>query len=124
MTRTTIAGRAWHLFLQVLLWHRKPPSLRLTDAARDQLLFHLSNITDFEPVAALLWGSDVTGGITREPRWGIGFYNLGTRPYGRVTRIQGVPFVFTQNRAYMRLNGATLDYRNGRFVVDERSGTQ
>jgi len=30
-----------------------------------------------------------------------------------------VPFVFTQDRAYTDLNGATLDYREGRFVVDE-----
>ena len=60
----------------------------------------------------------VVGGVSRGPRWGIGFYNIATRPYGRVTSIQGVPFVFVQPRAFHLLNGATLDFRGGRLVVD------
>lgn len=119
MKRRTLAQHAWHLCLQMLCFHRKPPSVQLTEAARRQLLLHLSRITEFEAVASLLWGSDTVGGIAGEPRWGVGFFNIGTRPYGRVTTIQGVPFVFTQVRAYTHLNGAILDYRDGRFVVDE-----
>ena len=30
--------------------------------------------------------------------------------------------MFTQERAYTHLNGATLDYRDGRFVVIEAAG--
>jgi len=45
--------------------------------------------------------------------------HLGTRSYGRVVTIDGVPFVFTQKRAYTHLDGATLDFRDGRYVVDE-----
>ena len=44
-------------------------------------------------------------------------YDIGNRPFGRVTTIDGVRFVFTQQRAYTHLNGATLDYRDGRFLV-------
>lgn len=50
-------------------------------------------------------------------RWGGAFYDIGTRPYGRVITIGGVRFVFAQERAYTHLNGATLDYRDGRFLV-------
>ena len=69
-----------------------------------------------------MWGSGVVGGATHPGRWGVGFYDIGNRPYGRVIKIDGVRFVFTQERAYTHLNGATLDYRDGRFVVSEATG--
>jgi hypothetical protein len=69
-----------------------------------------------------MWASDVVDGVTRPPRWGVAFYDIGKRPYGRVITINSVPFVFTQQRAYTHLNGATLDYRDGRFVVSEGTG--
>ena len=122
MTAITVAGRAWHLCLQILCFFKKQPSLRLTEAAKRQLISHLSGITEFEPAASIMWSSDVVEGVTHPPRWGVAFYNIGNRPYGRVTRIDGVPFVFTQERAYTHLNGATLDYRDGRFVVSEATG--
>jgi hypothetical protein len=118
MTRSEFAHCAWHHFVQLLCFRQRIPSIRLTEAARDQLLLHLSRITEFQPVASLLWSANVVGGVAQEARWGVGFYNIGTRPYGRVTRVQGVPFVFTGARDYTRLNGATLDYRDGRFVVE------
>jgi hypothetical protein len=70
-----------------------------------------------------MWSSDVVGGVTHPLRWGVAFYDIGKRPYGRVITIDGVPFVFTQKRAYTHLNGATLDYREGRFVIREAAGT-
>lgn len=102
----------------MLFFNKKPPTLRLTESAKRELLLSISRTTDFEAVASVLWGSAVVDGVAREPRWGVGFYDKGTRPSGRVMAIQGVPFVFTQERAYTNLNGATLDYREGRFVVD------
>jgi len=117
--RSKFGKRLWHLFAQALFFYRKPPTLRLTESAKRELLASISRITDFEAVASVLWGSTVVNGVAREPHWGVGFYDKGTRPSGRVTAIQRVPFVFTQDRAYTNLNGATLDYREGRFVVDE-----
>jgi hypothetical protein len=118
MARRTLAGRVWHHLLQLLLFYKKPPAVRLTEAAKRQLAAHLSRITEFEPAASILWSSNVVDGITHPPRWGVAFYDIGRRPSGRVVSIEGLPFVFTQERAYTHLSGATLDYREGRFVVD------
>jgi hypothetical protein len=94
----------------------------MTDAAKRQLMSNMSRITEFEPAASIIWSSDVVAGVTHPPRWGIAFYDIGKRPYGRVITIDSVRFVFTQERAYAHLNGATLDYRDGRFVVSEGTG--
>ena len=118
MTRT-FTRRAWHLFLQFLFLYKKPPKVHVTDTAKLELQLHMSRITEFEPTASILWGSTVVGGVTNPPHWGVGYYDIGTRPSGRVVSIDGVPFVFTQERAYTYLNGATLDFRDGRFVVNE-----
>jgi hypothetical protein len=122
MAPITITGRAWHLSLQLLCLFKKPPTVHVTDAAKRQLMSHMSKITEFQPAASILWGSDVIDGATRPPKWGVAFYDIGRRPYGRVINIEGVPFVFTQERAYTHLNGATLDYRDGRFMVNEGTG--
>jgi hypothetical protein len=94
--------------------------LRLTPAARAALQSKMAAITDFKPVASLLWASSVAvGNELRGPQWTVGVYNIATRPWGRITSIDGVPFVFVQRDAVVaNLNGATLDYCDGRFVVD------
>jgi hypothetical protein len=79
----------------------------------------MSEITEFQPAASILWGANVVDGAARAPGWGVAFYDIGKRPYGRAVSIEGVPFVFVQQRAYTHLDGATLDYRDGRFVVNE-----
>jgi hypothetical protein len=117
--RSKPGKRLWHVFVQILCFYKKPPELRLTESAKRELLLSISRTTDFDAVASVLWGSTVVDGVARKPNWSVGFYDKGTRPYGRVTAIQGVPFVFVQDRAHTHLNGATLDYRGGRFVVDE-----
>ena len=119
MALDSLAGQVWHLCLQTFCFFKKPPAVRVTDAARRQLVSHMSRITEFEPAASLLWASDVVDGVTHPPRWGIAFFDIGKRPYGRVISIDGVRFVFTQERAYTHLNGGTLDHRDGRFVVIE-----
>lgn len=115
----TFAGRAWHLFLQVIFLYKKPPAVCVTDTAKRELQSHMARITEFEPAASILWGSTVVDGVICPPNWGVAFYDIGSRPAGRVVTIGGVPFVFTQERAYTHLNGATLDFREGRFVVSE-----
>jgi len=122
MAAITIAGRVWHLCCQILCFFKRPPSVRVTDSAKRELLSHMSKITEFEPAASIMWGSNVVDGVTHPPRWGVAFYDIGKRPYGKVITIDGVRFVFTQERAYTHLNGATLDYRDGRFVVNEAKG--
>jgi hypothetical protein len=119
MPPITIAGRTWHLCLQLLCFFKKAPAVHVTEAAKRQLESHLSRITEFRPAASILWGSNVVDGVTQPPQWGVAFYDIGTRPSGRVVQIGGLPFVFTQQRAYTHLEGATLDYDNGRFVVSE-----
>jgi hypothetical protein len=122
MAAVTIAGRAWHLCCQILCFFKAPPAVSVTDTAKHELLSHMSKITEFEPAASILWGSNVVDGVTHTPQWEVVFYDIGNRPYGKVITIDGVRFVFTQERAYTHLNGATLDYRDGRFVVNEAAG--
>ena len=93
--------------------------MHVTEAAKRQLDSHMSRITEFRPAASILWSSNVVDGVTRPSQWGVAFYDIATRPSGRVVQIGGLPFVFTQQRAYTHLDGATLDYHNGRFVVSE-----
>jgi len=120
--RKNIAGRLRHLLLQVLCLPVKVPAIRITDAARAELRQRMSGITEYSPVATLLWASyGVVGKPPEPPRWGVAFYDILNRPYGRVVRIDGLPFVFIQPFSFERLDGATLDHRNNRFVVDERT---
>ena len=119
--RMTIGGRARHYLIQVLCLFTRAPRLRLTDEARSELLLKISQITDFQPAATLLWTATSESRKTRgEPQWHLAFYNIATRPYGRVRKIQGIPFVFVQVTAYERLDGATVDFRDGRLVVLEK----
>ena len=98
--------------------------MKITGAARSQLGQVMATL-EYEPVATVMLGSDVLpNGSTAKPHWLVTYYNIDTRPSGRVTKLDGIPFVFVQ-RDSSRLNGATLDYRNGRFVVDgDRASSQ
>jgi hypothetical protein len=112
------------VFSLVGMW-AKPPSLRITESAKGRLLQEIAQITQFQAVATVLWGASGKAGEfpkKHEVRWSLAFYDRATRPSGRIALIQGVPFVFVQRRAFTHLNGATLDYSNGRYVISE-SGT-
>jgi hypothetical protein len=108
------------------------PSLILTADARAALIAAMSNITEYEPVATVLWATAGSSGWLlpdgREefrflgPHWMIGYYDKAKLPSEEVVEIDGVPFVFGQDRISMRLDGATLDYANGRFTVSEGAG--
>lgn len=119
--RMTISGRLRHYCIQVFCSFTKVPGLRLTEAARSELLLKISQITDYRPAATLLWTTTTGSGEAHsQPQWHLAFYNIATRPYGKVTKIQGIPFVFVQATAYERLNGATVDFRDGRLLVLEK----
>ena len=101
----------------------------LTAEARAALIAQMSNITEFQPVAAVLWATAGSSGRllpdgTEQfeflgPRWMIRYYDMAKLPSGEGVEIDGVPFVFGQDRTSMRLNGAILDYTNGQFIVAE-----
>src|ERR1700733_4229364 len=116
MARNKLARHAWHYLLQTLFLFAKQPSIHLTESARLWLLEGISSEKNFEAAASLMWASTVVGGVVEGPRWMIAFYDIGTRPSGKVTVIQGVPFVFGDPRAYTHLDGATVDIRDGRLV--------
>jgi hypothetical protein len=120
MARNKLARRAWHYFVQTIFLFAKQPSIHLTESAKLWLLDYISSEKNFELVASPTWASTIVGDVAQEPRWMMGFYDIGTRPSGKVTLIQGVPFVFADPRAYTHLDGATVDIRDGRLVVTER----
>ena len=106
-----------HWLLQLLGPH-KSPALQLTDAAHLRMSVEMSEIVAFEPVATILWLSEVLpSGAHGNSRWKVAFYDSVTRPSGRVVKIRGIPFVFVQPDS-SRLSGATLDYRGGQFTVE------
>ena len=116
--RAGFGGCLLHYILQLVAVYPKPPALRITPAARLALQSKMAAITDFKPVASLLWGTPTVNDEPREPRWMVGFYNIASRPWGRVTSIDGIPFVFAQRDVVVaNLNGTTLDFCEGRFVV-------
>jgi hypothetical protein len=118
--RSGFGGCFLHYVLQLVAVFPRTPALRLTPAAQAALRSRMAAITEFKPVASLSWASSVTvGNEQRGPQWIVGYYNIASRPWGRVTSIDGIPFVFVQRDAVVAtLNGATLDFRDGRFVVN------
>jgi hypothetical protein len=122
-TREYLLGRINHFSCQLFgLFVNRPPSIRLTSAARSELLREMSAITHYQPVATIMLArTGAVGKSLSEPYWGVTFYDKWTRPSGRITKFEDIPFVFVQD-VFTRLNGATLDYSNGRFVVTEAGG--
>ena len=117
--RSGFRGCLLHYVLQVVAVFPRTPALRVTPAAQAALRSRMAAITEFKAVASLSWASSVTvGNEPRGPQWVVGYYNIASRPWGRVTKIDGIPFVFVQRDAVVAtLNGATLDFSGGRFVV-------
>src|SRR5256885_6148518 len=92
LLRLTQAAR--EVLLLVVGLRMKPPLLQLTEAARAKLVLDMSEITQFEPVATVLWaatsktGTSASGEASlqlNEPQWGVGFYDRATQPSGRIT---------------------------------------
>ena len=104
-------------------------NLRITSAAAEALRQTMSRITDYHPVATVVWS--VSGAIETPrtdgtvfvkgigPGWDVAFYDISRVPSGEVVLIEGIKFYFDQGSTSERLNGATLDYRSGFFAVED-----
>jgi hypothetical protein len=99
----------------------RPPTLTLRPSARAALLAHMASITEFRPVASVVWiiaGSsgrlDPCGSEHFEffdPHWSVGFSNAERFPEGTVSEIDGIPF-----RARWRAAFVALDRRSPRLL--------
>src|SRR5215210_1664491 len=95
--REYLIHRVNHLCCQLLgVFINSPPSIRLTPAARAALLTEMSTITAFEPVATIMCSQppDSADRDSDRPYWVVTFYDKWARPSGRITQVEGVPFVF------------------------------
>src|SRR5262249_7717884 len=113
-------SRVWWLF--------RLPSVALSPSAKVAVLRDMARITDYVPVASVIWivGETLGPGLTasgkiehRGPRWGVGYYDLAKVSRWRLTKIDGIRFTFLRQDELRRLNGATLDYAHGRYAVHE-----
>jgi hypothetical protein len=103
------------------------PRLRLTEAARDELLRAIGRISEYAAVVTVAWaergpwlklrpdGTEESGVI--EAGWGVGFYDPTKIPPEEIVQIDGIDFVFAQGHISMRLDGKALDYVDGKFIV-------
>jgi hypothetical protein len=79
---------------------------------------------DGASVATVVWA---THGVSRSPdgrvvseigpHWSVGFHAASKVPSEWIVQIEGVPFVFDQGTTSMRLDGTTLDFDHGKFLV-------
>ena len=92
----------------------------------------LSSSTVTDPRATVMWASggvrsyvDASGQAHAESLgpagWCIAVYSGVALAPGQKCEIGGVPFCIVQPSWMQRLNGATLDWRNGKFEVEERA---
>jgi hypothetical protein len=106
-------------------------TLTLNPSARVALLAYMASITEYQPVASVVWNIAGSSGWLgpggsehfefRGPHWSLGFSNVERFPEGVVSEIDGIPFVLDAGRHSSRLVGAVLDYSNGEFVIHESS---
>ena len=104
------------------------PSLHVTSAAKAALAWHMHRVELARPVVCVLWSS--SGSMfslrpdgTEDFRdlgagWGVGFHDRSKLPEDEIVEIDGLPFVFVEAQV-PRLNGATLDFREGHFLVTD-----
>jgi len=102
-----------------------PASLKVTAAAKSAILAITSGITEFRPIAYVGWVLDQIYGVGENavhlgPGWGVGFYSSDQVPAEAVSEIDGIPFIF-EAATSQRLDAATLDFVNGKFVVNEHA---
>ena len=100
----------------------KLPNLRLTAAARDELVRLMALVSDFSPIASVQWSFD--GSFTRPEGtsgslpdgWDVGFYDRTKVPSEWTQMIDGIPFVLDGGRMW-ELDGRILDFDGRKFRV-------
>jgi hypothetical protein len=107
------------------------PALKLTPAARAELLALMDRITEYRAIVSVVWSTAASrmrllpnGEEEFEnfgPCWDVGFYSPQQVPSEDIVHIDGIPFAFGQGATSMRLNGAVVDFRDSHFVVTERA---
>ena len=105
------------------------PRLNLTDSALVALRVLIGRHTNFVPVATVSWSvvgttfpPDQYGRMRVrhiEPGWDVGFFDRATLSPNDIIEVRGIEFTFDQPVESLRLDGATLDYRDGHFVVED-----
>jgi hypothetical protein len=98
----------------------------ISPEAKRALQEQLASSSLRDPRATIIWASDVPAGATIEEarripaeggKWHVAFYDGKTLPFFQKCKIDGLPFCFVQARYPDRLNGAVLEWANGRFEV-------
>lgn len=104
----------------------------MTPGARAALEDKLARSSVAEPCATILWISGGRMSIDpgtgrprpaqgmRKPGWHVATYDGADIPASQKCEIDGLPFCFVQGATARRLEGATLDWENGSFIVQER----
>ncbi|HSN19685.1 MAG TPA: hypothetical protein VLS49_03360 [Usitatibacter sp.] len=110
------------------------PHLQMTPPARAALENKLARSSVDEPRATILWVSGggrgaidpATGKLRAEPMrppgWHVAVYDGAGLPESQKCELEGLPFCFVQGDTARRLDGATLDWANGSFLVREPAG--
>ena len=110
--------------------HMRMPRLQITSEAKASLEVRLAALPLVEPRATVMWTSggvrSLLGSNGRQhvetggpPRWRVAFYDGDKMPATQKCEVDGVPFCFVQNNIFDRLNGATLQWINGKFEIKE-----
>jgi hypothetical protein len=90
-------------------------ALTLSAAARERLAHDLPQTGLSEPLASVLWAEGRSG---KTPgAWCIGYYEATRVPASAQQEIEGIRFAFVQGNISERLNGKTLDFQQGNYVV-------
>jgi len=101
----------------------KLPTLKLTAAAREELLRLMELVRDYEPLASVVWSE---GGCATYPDgrteslaagWSVGFYDAATIPSEFVVDIDGIGFALEPDTKAHPLDGHTLDFDGQTFHV-------
>ncbi len=95
-------------------------ALTITEIAKKELLKFIESDSLKSAVPSVIWaeGHEDSLGNSYGPHWSIGFYERERIKDQPLVEIDGIQFVFGQPWKNEELNGKTLDFRNGKFVVE------
>jgi Fe-S cluster assembly iron-binding protein IscA len=88
-------------------------TLTITELARAKLTSYLDTSGLADPVSAILWASDLGG---KNAKWIIGFYERTRIVSEWIIVCDGLEF-YVDPVDHLKLDGKTLDYRDGSFCI-------